>query len=331
MMKTWLQIPFFAAVTACMSACSGSGAHRPLDASGTATAQGGGIGYNDVKPIFQKYCSACHPAKSRPDWLNYQMARTFAKNGMLSLRIMTQKSMPPPGSPEAAAITEQDREKLDQWAKAGGPETAGEAGGGAGTKIQGDDMAGPAQSCMSCHGPNAAGDPAQPHIPALAGQNAAYLRLQLMFFKWRERIDPNADMNNIATTLSSRDIESLAEYLSHLGRFEFISSAKPQSIAEASFTHGRQLAGFSCNSCHGASPQGDTSDDLVPRIQGQSREYIMSQLIAFRRGERRNNIMQSIARKLSDQDIEDLSVYFSSATTKVQSQVQISNPRKPSP
>ena len=69
-------------------------------------------------------------------------------------------------------------------------------------------------ACMSCHGPQALGDGI---YPRLAGQNAAYIKEQLRFFRSGIRHDKNAAIMHMVTAhLSDREIREVAAYLSHL-------------------------------------------------------------------------------------------------------------------
>jgi cytochrome c553 len=67
-----------------------------------------------------------------------------------------------------------------------------------------------------------------------------------------------------------------------------------------------------CIGCHGI-PMYHTAYPevyLVPKIAGQSPEYIVRALQAYRSGERSHPSMQGIAKSLSDQDMADLAAYY---------------------
>ena len=66
---------------------------------------------------------------------------------------------------------------------------------------------------MQCHGATLAG---QQHIPRLAGQQAVYLRAQLLGFKAQTRFDMDGNMTSAAQPLSEADIETLAAFLAGL-------------------------------------------------------------------------------------------------------------------
>lgn len=70
---------------------------------------------------------------------------------------------------------------------------------------------------------------------------------------------------------------------------------------------GRQLAG-ACAVCHG--PRGIGSAPDAPHLAGQPEVYLQRQLRAFRSGERRHEIMNVIAKPLSDADIDALSGFY---------------------
>jgi cytochrome c553 len=67
--------------------------------------------------------------------------------------------------------------------------------------------------CVTCHGAALKG---QQHIPRLAGQQAEYLRTQLLGFKAGTRFDMDGNMTAAAQPLTPADIEALAAYLSAL-------------------------------------------------------------------------------------------------------------------
>jgi len=67
--------------------------------------------------------------------------------------------------------------------------------------------------CTQCHGAELHG---QQHIPRIAGQQADYLRTQLLGFKAGTRFDMDGNMTAAAQALTLVDIEMLASWLSAL-------------------------------------------------------------------------------------------------------------------
>ena len=74
---------------------------------------------------------------------------------------------------------------------------------------------------------------------------------------------------------------------------------------------GRKKAA-ACKTCHGI--DGIAKIPIAPHIAGESKVYLQTQLKAFRSGKRKHEIMSVVAEKLSDQDISDLSAWYSSIT-----------------
>jgi cytochrome c553 len=80
---------------------------------------------------------------------------------------------------------------------------------------------------------------------------------------------------------------------------------------------GRELSA-SCAACHGN--DGISLNPVWPKLAGQNPKYLASQLHEFKKGpngNRNNAVMYGIAVNLSDQDIEDLSEYYSSLKSTV--------------
>lgn len=63
-----------------------------------------------------------------------------------------------------------------------------------------------------------------------------------------------------------------------------------------------------CTSCHGADGQGSEPNT---KIAGMSVENFKAAMQAYKSGERNHAMMQMFAKKLSDQDVEDLAAYYS--------------------
>lgn len=71
---------------------------------------------------------------------------------------------------------------------------------------------------------------------------------------------------------------------------------------------GKEIAA-NCAGCHGAN--GISDIPLWPNLAGQKAAYLSNQLKAFKSGDRVDPMMNGIAAQLSDEDIENVSVYYS--------------------
>ncbi len=69
-----------------------------------------------------------------------------------------------------------------------------------------------------------------------------------------------------------------------------------------------------CQGCHGST--GVSGSALFPSLAGQTGAYLEAQLKKFKAGERDNPTMNSIAKDLDDDDVQNLAAYFASLPAK---------------
>ncbi len=79
------------------------------------------------------------------------------------------------------------------------------------------------------------------------------------------------------------------------------------STLSADLTAGAKAA-QSCMMCHGEN--GLSKMPGTPSLAGQPETYLISQLRQFRDGKRHNEVMNVIAKPLSDADIDNVAAYF---------------------
>jgi cytochrome c553 len=93
-------------------------------------------------------------------------------------------------------------------------------------------------------------------------------------------------------------------------------AAAPTAAAPAAPTgrsdEGRLLA-YTCQGCHGVTGYKNAYPNYhVPKIGGQSVQYLTQALTEYRKGTRKHPTMEAQAQSFSDQDIADLAAYLSS-------------------
>jgi len=71
-----------------------------------------------------------------------------------------------------------------------------------------------------------------------------------------------------------------------------------------------------CASCHGV--DGNSPLAMNPKLAGQSARYMVKQLQDFKSGARAGAIMAAMVLSLSDQDMEDISAWYSSQQPTIQ-------------
>jgi cytochrome c553 len=90
-----------------------------------------------------------------------------------------------------------------------------------------------------------------------------------------------------------------------------LAAALP-AFADGDVNAGAQKAA-TCLACHGA--EGKSAVPLYPNLAGQHAPYLLHSLQAYKKGERSGGqaeVMKAFVAGLSDQDMEDLSAYYSS-------------------
>ena len=158
-----------------------------------------------------------------------------------------------------------------------------------------------AQVCFACHGPD--GNSQNPVYPILAGQTWRYLYIELKDFQEGRRSDPQ--MSPMAQNLSRDDMIALGNFFAAQKQRPIPFQADGVKVEAGGKTSDDRL----CTMCHGASFVGDND---VPRVAGQYPQYIKKELEDFKARRRTNDAgnMTSVARTLSDQDIDNLSQYI---------------------
>lgn len=90
-----------------------------------------------------------------------------------------------------------------------------------------------------------------------------------------------------------------------------VTAAQAQSTAPASGASAKVNVSM-CIGCHGIDSYKTAFPEVyhVPKIAGQSQQYIIKALQAYRSGERPHPSMQGIAKTLSDQEMAALAAYY---------------------
>ncbi|MDT0497100.1 c-type cytochrome [Algiphilus sp. W345] len=178
--------------------------------------------------------------------------------------------------------------------------------------VDGDAEAGEAKAgvCVACHG--VAGKSTNPQWPKLAGQSAKYIVKQLAAFKSGERSNPL--MTPQAMSLSEQDMANLGAYFAAQELSPGVASEDSIELAQPIYRGGDGERGLpACAACHSPTGAGNPGAGF-PHIGGQQGEYTAASLRAYRSGERgagtQGLIMQSVAEKLTDAEIDALASYI---------------------
>ena len=168
--------------------------------------------------------------------------------------------------------------------------------------------------CAACHGQDGASG-IDPSYPNLAGQNEKYLYNQLVMIQKDER--KILLMAGQLTGKSDQDLQDLAAYYASLpakvGEVE--GAEETIELAERIYRGGIAKKGVAaCSACHAPNGEGNASAGF-PAIGGQSADYTIAQLTAYREGHRRTDetyggMMRGVAGGLTDGEIAALADYL---------------------
>ena len=186
---------------------------------------------------------------------------------------------------------------------------------------------GEAMACQGCHGATGLGVDGM-GAPRLANIGQAYIVKQLTDFSNDLRIPAGmgAVMNGIAKALTVQDRRDVAAYLDSLEYVLESSDLKTLAtdgakvgqadLGKLIVTQGIRGKVPACQDCHGFNGRAPH----IPAINQQKYVYLVNQMNAWRDDSRANDpmvgkigIMRGIAKKLTDEDIANVSAYLSTA------------------
>jgi len=133
--------------------------------------------------------------------------------------------------------------------------------------------------CAGCHGQD--GKPTNKTIPVIWGQQTGYIYIQLRDFKRGDR--KNEIMQPIASSFEKEDMLAIAEYFSQKPWPDLGQPRAPKDVSQRALSAEHSVG---CTGCHLDHFQGDGT---VPRLAGQSREYLTKTIADFRTRARGNN------------------------------------------
>lgn len=175
--------------------------------------------------------------------------------------------------------------------------------------------------CAACHGPT--GNAISPLFANLAGQGEKYLFKQLQDIQGGSR--PIVEMTGMLAGFNDQDLADIAAYYASQdvkisGSAEITSEAygldatAMLELGESIYRNGNLETGVpACSGCHSPSGAGNAPAGY-PRLGGQSRDYLITQLENFRGNLRTNDgdtrIMRGVAENMSDLEIEAVTNYI---------------------
>jgi cytochrome c553 len=166
-----------------------------------------------------------------------------------------------------------------------------------------------AATCPACHGAN--GNSTNPEWPSLAGLGADYIADQLKNFKEGKRANPV--MMPMTSSMTPDDMADLGMYYDSLTNTGLEADPSFWEAGEKLYRAGDLTRGIpACMACHGPTGKGN-GPAKFPALRGQHSVYVVKQLTDYASGTRTtgpNGIMQTIAKRLSPDDMRNLASYL---------------------
>lgn len=163
--------------------------------------------------------------------------------------------------------------------------------------------------CAACHG--ADGNSVVANFPKLAGQHESYLIKQMNDIKSGSRAVP--EMTGLLDAMNEQDIADIAAYFAKQNGTVGHAAKDLVEQGQKIYRGGIASKGVAaCTACHSPTGQGNPQAGF-PALGGQHAAYTEGQLGKFREGARNNDpqgMMQDIAAKLSDDEIQAVSSYI---------------------
>ena len=181
-----------------------------------------------------------------------------------------------------------------------------------------DTIAQRTMACTACHGPQGRAAP-DGYYPRLAGKPAGYLYNQLINF--REGRRHYGLMTQLVDPLSDAYLLEIAQYFSQL-EVPYPAPAPSNASADV-LQHGEKLVLNgdaarkipACVQCHGQAMTGVAPN--IPGLLGLPRDYLNSQLGAWKTGQRSAHApdcMKGVLARLNESDINAVSSWLASRT-----------------
>jgi cytochrome c553 len=171
-------------------------------------------------------------------------------------------------------------------------------------------------SCARCHGAN--GISPTKGVPHLAGQRAAYLDLQLRAYRMAPRVQ--GAMTGIVKYLSDDALVKVAAYYASLDPPKpapapapakpapGASPAKPAPSKPSDPVQAGKAAAAACGGCHGDTGVSKTAG--TPSLVGLDPKYFAVAVSAYKSGQRKNDMMKSLAAPLNDEAVGNIALFY---------------------
>ena len=170
--------------------------------------------------------------------------------------------------------------------------------------------------CAACHA--ADGNSGIAMYPKLAAQHTGYIYRQTLDIKEGKRTHGSAAvMKPMVMNLSEQDILNVSAFYAKQQPKPGEANPKQNDPVLGGKIYRGGLVDKkipACMSCHGPSgagiPGGGTEIVAYPRLGGQHMSYVVDQMKAYKSGQRKNAIMEDIAKRMTEEELNSVANFI---------------------
>lgn len=159
--------------------------------------------------------------------------------------------------------------------------------------------------CASCHGAN--GISAAKGVPHVAGQRPSYLYAKVKAYQAGTVTDPA-----MASAVKVLNDDALVKISAYYASLEPAAPAAAEAASKASMPLDTAAAGrvaaSACAGCHGET--GVSSMPGMPSLAGLDPAYFVAAMNAYKGGQRKDDMMKSVATSTSDADVKNMALHY---------------------
>lgn len=165
-----------------------------------------------------------------------------------------------------------------------------------------------AASCAQCHGMDGAST--GEGVPHIAGQRAPYLHIESLVYKKGGR--GTNPMSNAVKFLSDDALMKVSAYYGSLDPSppaapRAAPAGKPVPAKLDPVSAGKAVAA-GCSGCHGET--GTSKIAGMPNLVGFDPKYFVASMNAYKSGQRKDEVMKTLAAGLSEEDVNNLALFY---------------------
>lgn len=158
--------------------------------------------------------------------------------------------------------------------------------------------------CASCHGSN--GISATKGVPHVAGQRPSYLYSKVKAYQAGTVTDPA--MASAVKVLNDDALVKISAYYASLDPAAPAAEAASKTAAPLDPAAAGKAAASACAGCHGET--GVSSMPGMPSLAGLDPAYFLAAMSAYKSGQRKDDMMKSIAASTSDADVKNMALHY---------------------